>query len=255
VPSSSQTNFPPAPSGQNCNNGGTNNNTVNNLGGNGILGVGLFRQDCGFGCTSQGGNVTKLYYICPNGSCSTVPVAAGSQIQNPVGMFPQDNNGVLVSLPSVPATGSPSASGSLIFGIGTQSNNSSSGTTQVNADQSGEMTATFNGTSYANSYIDSGSNGWFFPSSIATCASPNSSFYCPGTTQSLSVQLGGPTVQFSIADANTLFNSGGTAFNDLGGPESSSNSTTFDAGLPFFFGRKVFVALEGPSGGGQHWAL
>ncbi len=75
-----------------------------------------------------------------------------------------DNNGVIVQLPSIPLGGSPSVNGSLILGIGTQSNNQPSGVTTFPANQSAEFTTTFNGTSYRSSFIDSGSNGLFFPS-------------------------------------------------------------------------------------------
>jgi len=46
---------------------------------------------------------------------------------------------------------------------------------------------------------------------------------------------------FSIADANSL-SATFAAFNNLGGP---STAGTFDWGLPFFYGRSVYTALEG----------
>jgi hypothetical protein len=113
--------FPTAPG--DCNSGGSANDTVDTLGANGILGIGVFRQDCGSFCvTSASGNV---YFSCPGGSCVSTTAPLASQLQNPVWMFPQDNNGFLITLPAIPATGAPSVSGSLIFGIGTQSNNGS----------------------------------------------------------------------------------------------------------------------------------
>ena len=80
------------------------------VGFNGILGVGLFPFDGGF------------YYNCAPLPCTSVAVPGSQQVQNPVGLLPVDNNGVLVALPSVPASGSPSVTGSLILGIGTESN-------------------------------------------------------------------------------------------------------------------------------------
>ena len=138
---------------------------------NGILGVGLFAQDCGSGCANSANNGS--YYACSGSSCTGTTVALASQVQNPVALLPQDNNGVIVQLPSVPLGGSPSVNGSLVLGIGTQSNNMPSGVTTYAADQSGEFTTMFNGTSL-HGFIDSGSNGLFFPS---TSLLPN----CPST--------------------------------------------------------------------------
>ncbi len=60
-------------------------------------------------------------------------------------------------------------------------------------------------------------------------------------------------VAFSIANALTLINSSSVAFNNLGG----SSPGIFDWGLSFFFGRTVFVGIEGQSsaaGTGPYWA-
>jgi len=60
-------------------------------------------------------------------------------------------------------------------------------------------------------------------------------------------------VTFNIAHAETLFDSGNTAFNNLGGTFSGA----FDYGLPFFFGRNLYVAIENqntPGGVGPYWA-
>jgi hypothetical protein len=174
-----------------------------------------------------------------------------------------DNNGVMVQLPGIPAGGSPSVNGSLVLGIGTQSNNVPSGVTAYPADpQHGEFITTFNGTEYTGSFIDSGSNGLAFPSPSASqlpdCASPNSDWFCPSSTVSLSATntgySGSPsgTVSFQIGNFDTLTSSSNNAFDDIGGP-----SGEFDWGLPFFFGRNVFVGLEGMGsslGTGPYWA-
>jgi hypothetical protein len=154
-------------------------------------------------------------------------------------------------------------SGSLIFGIGTQSDNSLGSAQVFTLDNSGNFTTTFKGTPYSSSFIDSGSNGYFFLNSsttgIPTCPNPNSGFYCPSSPVNLSATNTGAngssnTVNFTIDNANTLFsNAGDNVFPTLGGP----NSGAFDWGLPFFFGRKVYTAIEGrttPGGPGPYWA-
>jgi len=231
-------------------------NNVDSLRANGILGIGLAAQDCGPGCP------TSIYYECPaSGSCQGISESLAQQLQNPVTLFATDNNGVIIELPAVPAAGEASVSGSLVFGIGTQSNNGLSGAKVYTADGSGNFTTTLNGTPYSQSFIDSGSNGFFFPSTITQCprSSNEPGFYCPASTQKLSATNQGAnsvsgTVSFSVADAATLFaNPNDSAFSDLGGTFSGA----FDWGLPFFYGQNVFVAIEGastPGGPGPYWA-
>jgi len=227
---------------------------------NGILGVGLFPQDCGSQCTASA-NIG--YYSACNGSiCSGTTVPLASQVQNPVALLPVDNNGVLVQLPGVPLGGVPSVSGSLVLGIGTQSNNSPASITTYPANSVGEFTTTFNGVSYTTSFIDSGSNGLFFaaPSNLLTsCSGSSSGFLCPSATTSLSATdtgaFGSPsgTVPFQIGNFNSLINTGNNVFSEIGG----SGTGGFDWGLPFFFGRNVFIGIESSSsslGAGPYWA-
>jgi Protein of unknown function (DUF3443) len=87
-----------------------------------------------------------------------------------------------------------------------------------------------------------------------------SGFYCPSGTVNISATNRGTngtsgTVNFSIASADALFSSNDSALSDLGGPSSGGN--LFDWGLPFFFGRNVFVAIQGqnaPGGTPPYWA-
>lgn len=242
-----------------CKNTGVpENDTLQSLGANGILGVGPFAEDCGGACTQSGPSNPGLYYSCAS-SCQITAQPLSLQVQNPVALFASDNNGLIVQLPAL--TGSAtSLSGSMVFGIGTQSNNGL-GKAQIFAvNSSGEFNTTFKGQSYP-AFIDSGSNAYFFLDSsitgLATCSS-STGFYCPSGTQNLSAvtSSGTPrqTVQFSIANAESLFSSRGDfVFETLGGP----NPGTFDWGLPFFFGRNVYTAIEArttPGGTGPFWA-
>lgn len=259
------TNFPDAPS--DCSAGGTPAQTVSDLGANAILGVGVFRQDCGADCAGE--SPPPVYYSCPSSGCSVTSVSLAEQLQNPVWMFPQDNNGLLIVLPQIAASGVVSVSGSMIFGIGTQSNNTLSGAQAQATDMFGNFTTTFNGTAYSGSFIDSGSNGLYFLSArtagLPNCPSSQApGFYCPASTTNFSAINSGPNpngsaipvsanIAFSIANAVTLLSSPNNAFNNLGG----DNPGAFDWGLPFFFGRTVFIGIEGQSsdaGAGPYWA-
>lgn len=253
-------NFPAPPA--DCPNGLPPADTVSSLGAYGILGIGPFIQDCGAACVTGGASNPGLYYSCPSSGCVITTESLQNQVQNPVASFPADNNGVLIQLPALGAQGAATASGSLIFGIGTQSNNGLGSAQVYTTDDLGEFATVYNGSSYSSSFIDSGSTGIFFLSSsvadIAQCTGANAGYYCPSQTLNLTAQNVGQngtsgTVAFSIANAGQLFSTGNAAFNDLGGPDPG----TFDWGMPFFFGRSVFVAIDGqqtPAGPGPYWA-
>lgn len=245
---------------------------------NGILGVGTFVQDCGPACATAGSGNPGVYFACSSsapGGCVETAVAAGAQVSNPVARFATDDNGVIVELPPVPAGGAPTASGSLVFGIGTRSNNGLGGAVVIPVDDKGTLTTAFpaQGTRYPQSFIDSGSNGIYFLSGAATgiptCTGTGGieRFYCPPSPIVLSAANQGaggtPTspVSFSIANANALFASNNVAFSNLGGENAGIPSlhlaAAFDWGLAFFFGRNVFTAIEGaatPGGTGPYFA-
>src|SRR2546421_30315 len=150
--------------------------------------------------------------------------------------------------------GAPTASGSLVFGIGTRSNNGLGGAVVIPVDDKGTLTTAFpaQGTRYPESFIDSGSNGIYFLSGAATgiptCTGTGGieRFYCPPSPMVLSAANQGaggtPTspVSFSIANANALFASNNVAFSNLGGENAGIPSlhlaAAFDWGLAFFFG-------------------
>src|SRR5262249_35406375 len=181
--------FPAVPAS--CSNTGPPENTVQDFGANGLLGVGLFVQDCGGACAQVA--IPGTYYICPAAGCQPTKVPVASQLQNPAAMFPADNNGVVVQLPSIPAAGAATANGSLIFGIGTQMNNGLGGATVLTVNsQTGNIVTTFNNKMYANSFIDAGSSVLFFEiNAYPLCTGIASGFYCPPTTQNLAATLQG----------------------------------------------------------------
>jgi hypothetical protein len=245
-----------------CSNfGGQNANTLQALGANGILGVGLYPEDCGGSCAQSSSN--NLYYECSSSTnCQPITEPLASQVQNPVALFATDNNGVIIELPSVSGP-EPTLSGSLIFGIGTQSNNGLGSASVYTLNSDAGITTQYQGQSYPNSFLDSGSNGFFFLDSSATNmpeCSDNTGFYCPINTQNFSATNVGANgtsgaISFSVANADTLFsdNPTDTVFNQLGGP----NTDSFDWGLPFFYGRNVYTAIDGkstPQGTGPYWA-
>jgi Protein of unknown function (DUF3443) len=259
-----------------CSSQGVDESNLAGLGAYGVLGIGTYQQDCGSGCVSNNA-IPNVYYACASGSCNPTYLGVAQQITNPVWVFPQDNNGSLIQLPSIPTGGTTTVTGSLIFGIGTQENNALGSAIVFDVDSNAYFSTTFNGQNPPNncSYIDSGSNAYFFPSSgypgLNTCTGQNAGFYCPATLLALtavnqsnvdSTQKG--TVAFSVGNANTLFtnnNGNNTAIAELGAPNPAPSGCngSFDWGMPFFYGKSVFTAIEqqpvtGTSYIGPFWA-
>ena len=252
---------------------GTPINDLQTLGSKGIIGVGIYVEDCGTACTRQTAN-PGVYYECTSartGGCSGAVVQLANQITNPIAGFATDNNGSFIQLPSIPASGAASVSGLLVFGIGTRANNGLGSAKVIPLDTAGMATTNFpaGGTKYT-SFIDSGSNGFFFLNSsvtkLAACSGGMSNFYCPKTTTELGASMLGKdgsavAVTFSVADASK-FSAANSAFSNLGGqmPGYPTDPTIppFDWGLPFYFGRTVFTAVEAhdtPAGSGPYFAF
>ena len=226
--------------------------TVAAFGANGIIGIGPFSSDCGEFCTESVPE-PAIYYACSTESnCTATTVPEASQVPNPVTLFATDNNGSIITLPSAPSAGTTTLTGSLIFGIDTESNNASGTETVVPVATSGSnagfITTVFSGTTYADSFIDSGSNGYFFTdSSLTTCTDSGfTDFYCPSSTASLSGELqlasGTSTVDFDVASAEQI-NATYFVYPGLGGTNPTADS--FDWGLAFYFGRRVATAIDG----------
>jgi len=241
--------FPTVPS--DCSGTGVPYDTVATLGANGVLGIGPFVQDCPECSVSA---LPAAYYSCTAAGCTNITVGLASQVQNPVPLFSTDNNGTIIALPAVAAGGAASVTGSLIFGIDTESNNQSGTQTvltlQTSGANVGDLTTIFSGQTLSGSFIDSGSNGIYFnDSNIAQCTQATG-FYCPASTVNLSATLQGANgisvaESFSVANAETFFAQAvpAFAFPALAGTNSAAGS--FDWGLPFFYGKRIATAIEG----------
>lgn len=283
-----------------CSSSGPEEDTVATFGANAIIGIGPFGADCGFACdtsVSSTGN-PGWYYECPasgwstTNTCSEIALAESGQVTNPVVFFQTDNNGVIVEFPPA-AQGASTLTGTLVFGIGTEGNNSLGGETLLTADSNyGDITTDYTATDghpqyLPHSYFDTGSNAYYFADdgipAVQSCSSypgynssSPDSWFCPASELHLSALNTGQngtrsTVYFSIGNAYTLFNSyAGAVFDDLGaraGAElqpcesltsaSSDLSCGFDYGFPFFIGRNVYIAYAGATtawGDGPYYA-
>jgi len=244
----------------NCSSYGPAENDVTSFGANGVLGVGQFLQDCGSVCATYAAN--GFYYPCPvSGGCLTTSLSdvlgTAQQVANPVARFANDNNGVIIELPPITSAGAVAVNGSLVFGIGTETNNGL-GNARVftTTAAQGTLITTYNNQTFHYSLLDSGSSTYFFSdANIPVCAQTDPyapGFYCPTTTKNLAAVIRGTNgvsaaLNFSVANAHDLVVTypDHWVFNNLGAPTGAGGSDIFIWGLPAFFGHSVFTAIEG----------
>jgi hypothetical protein len=227
--------------------------TAINTGLNGILGIDAFSSDQGAG----------LYFSCTAQSCSRLNQPPAF-VQNPIAMLPGDNNGYVVTFPGVASGGSPTVTGAVIMGVGTQPNNSPAspaGLSVLSRDpRNGLITTSYKGTTYP-SFLDTGSTFLFLPDDTIPLCRRIDGAYCPSSSLTLSgTNIGlnqlSTIINFQVANAENLEATGNSAFNNLAGPNTAV-AGTFDWGLPFFLGRTVYTGLAGKNtvlGIGPYWA-
>ncbi len=238
---------------------------------NGILGVGLWNQDCGSGCT--GATPEPTYFACngstcsktTGGACSAAYPSIGycgtampltSQVSNPIPNISSgpDTNGEVLLLPAVSNGGNISANGCMVIGVNTATGNNTPGAA-VNvyqANSSVEMTIRTSSPAVTNnqySFIDSGSNAIYAPSNLGLTNC--SGWYCPGNLTTVNMSLtsinaGAVASSFLVINANGLFNTANNAFNDLTGniTLNPSTDTAIDLGINYFYGRPIWVGVK-----------
>jgi len=212
---------------------------------NGLLGV----------MPTQSDSTLATYYTCPNGSCTSFNQNAAQTVQNPVFLLPQDNNGVFVYLDAVSDQGVPQTYGSLVLGINTSANNdpnfiSSGSPYKCLKSSSMSFKTTYAGQSLPLSFVDSGSNMLFFPDpTLKKCLGIFVDTYCPSSTVGESATAtdgAGTSAQVNFLIGSPLIGVGNFAFDDLGAAQPPLISG-FDWGLPFFYGRSIFIAYGSSS--------
>lgn len=220
---------------------------------NGVLGVGLKRQDCGAGC--EAANPPAVYFACAGSVCTPTPVSRANQVGNPIAALGAHNNGLAILLPKVPPGGSSAVTGAAILGIGTQPNNGLGDVRVFAPDAEGFLAARYKGASYR-SFLDTGTNSVRFPDvDLPICGE----FYCPPQPGSLAATIssaGGASL-----DVQLTFDAADALSADAVGAVIAGGARTgrfVNWGLPFFFGRAVHLAIEGaetPAGPGPYWAF
>jgi hypothetical protein len=222
---------------------------------NGLLGIGTAAVDCGAACV----NLTALspsYFGCASTGCSRTPLTVSKQLIHPVTRFGAGyDNGTLIQLPPVDVAGAEAVQGNLIFGIGSQPNNQMGNAKVFKPAADGVIPAAYNGRSIG-AVMDSGAPPiLIYDESITKCA--GGSQFCPTQPTTISVLLGTGNDRDLVSliigapSSNTRIEAQPVA------AVLSSQSSPITFGLPFYYGRSVFTAIDGqqtPKGAGPYIA-
>ncbi len=206
--------------------GYTSENGTGGLGAKGILGVDVFPTD------------GQSYYGCNGSSCTSGFVS--QQVANVVDGFAADNNGIIITMPSVSASGQASAQGTLTFGVDTRSDNQQAGYSLLQEDISGSIDVTMNGSSYQRSVVDSGSNFYFLnmPSGTPTSGGfldPAQATTYPTVLSSNVVATQSLSTSIEIDPYRNV--SGDAVDPNTGVPFNSPGEQIL--GMPYFYGRSI----------------
>jgi len=233
---------------------------------NGVLGIGVFAQDCGAACVSPATPLDMYYGCTAAGACTAENIVLAAQVTNPVTLFAADNNGIIVSMPNLQnVNGDASVQGELTFGLGTQSDNPipATGLTMLGADSHGDFSTTYNGGATAlPALLDSGTGSYAFDDPVlaaSPCMNPKwVGYYCPAvapqsasavnasaSSTTANIISSTNTVNFAIGDPNTFVLTA-AAFGQLAG---GGGLTTFKWGMPFFYGRKIYIGFDARASG------
>lgn len=209
---------------------------------NGVLGIGQAS-----GAPSGG------YFTCPASGCVANAWTGVQPVQNPITALPQDNNGYILSFPSMALTGANGYTGTLVLGIGTETNNEPTGpVTVIPLDSFGSLSWQATGGGAVNGVPLVENNAIFMvpPPSIPYCASPYTAFLCPPSDTTFNITLSaeadsGSTATYSTTQAmypvteyDTYQASGGAVV---------GSSAYAALGFSFFVGRQIYVSYPNQS--------
>jgi hypothetical protein len=248
-----------------CSNGGIDADSQQIFPANGILGIGIEPTDCTSSGSnpcdpSSGTNPHPPYFVCFDGQgCAPTLLPKSQQVTNPVVAFSRDNNGDILEFPAV-GTALPMVTGTITFGINTQPDNNIGSAMVFAIDAQSFFTTVFDDQPLTKSFIDSGSNELFFPNLTGIQVCSDGSSYCPtnppimlsGTNDGVN-NVGSSSVNFQVDNYETDITNNPTdsAFGNIAAGANQSTpcqngkgECSFDWGLPFFFGRRVFTSID-----------
>jgi hypothetical protein len=240
----------------------TNISSATALHANAIIGVAGEPYDCGNNCIAAAGQPNPFYYACSEQLCTASGVPITQQVPQPVSKFAADNNGIIISLPTVDDTmGSPSLTGTLVFGIETQSNNALGSATVLEQTNNtslplvtANVTVGSSSDTFADTVFDSGTALYIGAlTGLTACTGQFKSYYCPTSLQTLATTLTGQAsttamTTVKVSNAEDFFTSAPAttaAFDDLAGNIASIQPGLFIVGLAHFYGQKIYIGING----------
>ena len=257
---------------ESCTNGVQPANLITGFGANGIIGINPISNP-------NNDYTAGGVYTCNANTCTEVndPNTTISQILNinPIAAFANDNNGAIFNLPAVNTASSESITGTLTFGLNTQTNNQVPttinkllGDSSTNYWPVGFFLAN-TGSQNTLAMFDSGTPYYaIYTPLLALCPTPFNYLYCPTSDSYALISMlsnftGGSSTPFASVIAN-YSSLGGFAMimPNLGGPQDPLNTQTL-YGLPAFFGNNIYLGFKGsgdigantPLGQGPAWGF
>ncbi len=218
---------------------------------NGTLGVGPHLFDCQGSCEQS--PTTSGVFVEDGGTWFPVKgaVPIESRLPNPVSRFGQHGNGVVIDLPASPDDGAAQVTGTLTFGVGTAPNNQLGAARMVRIDGRGHFATIYGGVAYPESYIDSGTETYILADNrLPRCVGMTWAF-CATPAQTLDAVIVGADgvqvpVKFKVGDYRGALDRHVGAWDGFA-EATDPSSRMFVWGAPFFFGRRVYVVLDGAS--------
>ncbi len=223
---------------------------------NGILGVAPFIND-----------EVSEYFSCNTSSCSTQSIESNKKLANPIAFLAESYaNGVTFKFPTLGSNGATGAIGYAVFGVDTNSDNtfeSSINIYPINIGTTCElficMYTTLLNTFIQYGFLDTGSNFFYFDDSNIN---NNNGYYNPNPTLTLypintAESNNKVATNINIANLDSLiYSTNNTAFSNIGATIGFDGF--LDYGLPFFFGKTVYICFNGKSCNGingPYWAF
>lgn len=216
---------------------------------NGTLGIGPHRFDCQGTCEQDFDHPGVFVQEGSMWSAVRGSVPPESRVPNPVSRFGEHGNGVIIDLPAAPDEGADQVVGTLVFGVGTAPNSRLGAAKVIKLDGRGRFTTVYGGKTYADAYIDSGTEtNILTDDGLPRCAGMSWAFCVSPIRALFATMIGADGAQaevaFRIGDYRAAMDRRVGAWDGFA-EAAEHSSKTFVWGAPFFLGRRVSVVQDG----------